>query len=80
MEQNQTNNYYLKEKGGSIGRQASNEIVIMDEFVSRHHAEIIYERERYYIRDCASSSGTFIKIMEKMELKNVFFTIFREWL
>jgi pSer/pThr/pTyr-binding forkhead associated (FHA) protein len=38
----------------------------MDEFVSRHHAEIIYESSKYYIRDCASSSGTFIKIIEKM--------------
>lgn len=54
-----------------IGRQASNEIVIMDEFVSRHHAEIIYQREQYFIRDCGSSSGTFLKITEKMELKRV---------
>ena len=29
IEQNQSN-YFLKEKGGMIGRQASNEIVIMD--------------------------------------------------
>jgi pSer/pThr/pTyr-binding forkhead associated (FHA) protein len=35
-------NFVLKEKGGMIGRHAQNEIVILDEFVSRYHAEIIY--------------------------------------
>jgi pSer/pThr/pTyr-binding forkhead associated (FHA) protein len=60
-----------------IGRHAQNEIVILDEFVSRYHAEIIYDLEQYFIKDCGSSSGTFLKIGGKKEIKNVIIYVFR---
>lgn len=54
--------YSLKEQGGMIGRNSKNEIHIVDENVSRFHAQIEYEAAKYYIRDYGSSSGTFIRI------------------
>jgi len=54
-----------------IGRNSKNEIHVVDENVSRFHAQIDYENGVYYIRDCGSSSGTFIRISEKTELKHV---------
>ena len=54
-----------------MGRYAQNEIPIPDEFISRLHAEIIFEDGEYYIRDYGSNSGTFIRITEKKKLYNV---------
>lgn len=57
--------YSLKEQGGMIGRNSKNEIHVVDENVSRFHAQIDYENRNYFIRDWGSSSGTFIRIAEK---------------
>lgn len=54
-----------------IGRNSKNEIHVVDENVSRFHAQIEYENRNYFIRDWGSSSGTFIRISEKTELKHV---------
>ena len=45
-----------------IGRNSRNEIHVVDESVSRFHAQIDYEGGDYYIRDKGSSSGTFLRI------------------
>ncbi len=43
-----------------IGRDAK-DIIINDQGVSRHHAELIALKDgRYYLTDCNSASGTFI--------------------
>jgi hypothetical protein len=39
----QANYYSFKNKGGTLGRNGANQIPISDEFVSRYHAEIIFE-------------------------------------
>ncbi|MFN8241778.1 MAG: FHA domain-containing protein [Bacteroidales bacterium] len=45
----------------SIGRSASNNIVISDEMVSRHHAEmVILDNGQVVLRDLGSSNGTFV--------------------
>lgn len=54
-----------------IGRNNKNQIHVADENVSRFHAQIEFEMNNYFIRDCGSSSGTFIRISEKTELKHV---------
>jgi pSer/pThr/pTyr-binding forkhead associated (FHA) protein len=46
-----------------------NEVVIYDESVSRHHAEIIFENDEFYLRDIGSTTGTYIKIVEKIDLE-----------
>lgn len=63
--------YCLKEEGAKIGRHSSNKILILEESVSRYHAEIEYEEGQFYIRDIGSTTGTFIKIIDKIELQEV---------
>src|SRR4030065_958798 len=44
----------------TIGRDISNDIVINDAEVSRNHARLILERDRYKIEDLNSTNGTYI--------------------
>jgi pSer/pThr/pTyr-binding forkhead associated (FHA) protein len=44
----------------TLGRQLENDIVFHEEFLSRFHAEIIYENEKYVLYDKNSTSGTFV--------------------
>jgi len=46
-----------------------NEVVIYDESVSRHHAEITYHNNEFYLKDIGSTTGTYIKITEKIDLE-----------
>lgn len=46
-----------------------NEVVIYDESVSRHHAEITYIEGEFYLKDIGSTTGTYIKITQKIELE-----------
>ncbi len=44
----------------SVGREEDNEVVLPDRRISRQHALIEREGDRYYIRDCGSKNGTFV--------------------
>jgi pSer/pThr/pTyr-binding forkhead associated (FHA) protein len=44
----------------TLGRQLENDIVFHEEFLSRFHAEIIYENNKYVLYDKDSTSGTFV--------------------
>jgi len=44
----------------TLGRQIGNDIVFQEEFLSRFHAEIIQENEKYVLVDKDSTSGTFV--------------------
>jgi len=50
--------YRLSEGSVSIGRDPSNAIVLPDNWVSRTHARIIQEGERFIIEDLGSVNGT----------------------
>jgi hypothetical protein len=50
--------YEITKKVTSIGTNDDNDIVLTDKAVSRHHAKIRVERERYFIYDLASTNGT----------------------
>ncbi len=52
--------WLLKRDEISIGREDSNDIVLPDRRVSRVHAVIEREGDRYYVRDCGSKNGTFV--------------------
>ncbi len=52
--------YPLRAWKSSIGRSESNDIVINDPAMSRHHAELTEENGRYYITDCGSSNGVVV--------------------
>jgi hypothetical protein len=60
----QSNNFYcINENGGRIGRHSNNEIVILEESVSRHHSIIEYKEDKFYLVDIGSTTGSFIKIV-----------------
>lgn len=65
----QTTFYCIKESGGKIGRHSSNQMVILEESVSRFHAEIVFKNKEFYIRDIGSTTGTFIKIPNNTQLE-----------
>lgn len=52
--------FEIKSDHLEIGREAGNEIQFHDSEVSRSHAELIREGQRYFLRDLGSSNGTFV--------------------
>lgn len=52
------NRYEIKEKAISIGSSDDNDIILKNKTVSRHHAKIRLERQKYFIYDLASTNGT----------------------
>ncbi len=50
--------YEIRKKIISVGTNDDNDIVLTDKAVSRHHAKIRIEREKYFIYDLASTDGT----------------------
>jgi pSer/pThr/pTyr-binding forkhead associated (FHA) protein len=50
----------LAKKVTTLGRQLENDIVFHEEFLSRFHAEIVYENEKFVLYDKDSTSGTFV--------------------
>jgi len=44
----------------TIGRHGSNGIILADQQVSRHHAEIAMQGDRWLIRDLGSANGTYL--------------------
>src|ERR1700735_5106720 len=62
----QNSAFCINENGGKIGRHFSNSILMLEKSVSRHHAEIKYDKnsETFTLNDMKSSTGTYIKIMQ----------------
>lgn len=54
----------------SIGRSLNSDLVLHDPSISRNHAEIRIENEKYYLYDLKSSSGSYInnRSIERGEL------------
>lgn len=44
----------------SIGRAVDNDIVLGASSVSRHHAKIVWDSDRYYLIDRESTNGSFV--------------------
>ena len=44
----------------TIGRDPGNDIILRDPKVSRHHAEVVFERGFFVLHDLASANGTFV--------------------
>lgn len=66
----QSNSFYcINETGGRIGRHSNNEIVILEESVSRHHSIIEYKEDKFYLVDIGSTTGSFIKVTKPLILE-----------
>ena len=56
--------YHLRAEGTSLGRGATNDIIVDDEAVSRFHsrlfAEPVFDKFQFYVQDLASANGTFV--------------------
>ena len=52
--------FHLNKSVTSIGRMLDNDLVIQEPLISRHHAEIHYEGDKYVLKDLNSTSGTFL--------------------
>jgi hypothetical protein len=50
----------LKRRVTTLGRQLENDIVFHEEYLSRFHAEIVYEHGTYVLYDKQSTSGTYV--------------------
>jgi pSer/pThr/pTyr-binding forkhead associated (FHA) protein len=57
----------IKKSVTSIGRKLSNDLVIRSSQVSRFHAEIRYQDEKFMLHDLDSTSGTFINNVQVEE-------------
>ena len=44
----------------TIGRQRSNDIILTDSHVSRHHAELRFFKGRFFLKDLGSTGGTLV--------------------
>jgi len=44
----------------TVGRDPGNDIILRDPKVSRHHAEIVFDRGFFVLHDLASANGTFV--------------------
>jgi len=44
----------------TVGRDPGNDILLRDPKVSRHHAEIVFERGFFVLHDLASANGTYV--------------------
>ena len=56
----------------SIGKDASNDILINDEHISKNHCKIFKDKGSYFLRDLASLNGTFLndKSIEQEKLND----------
>jgi pSer/pThr/pTyr-binding forkhead associated (FHA) protein len=50
----------LKKEAITVGREPQNDLVIVDQRVSRYHAQILHQGEHWVVHDLDSTSGTFV--------------------
>ena len=72
MYEDDVREYPLGDDTTTLGRIATNNIRLVDEMVSGHHAKIIRFQNNYFIEDIASTNGSFVngKRVRKCVLKD----------
>jgi len=64
--------YHLTKPKTSIGRRQNNDIVVSDLTISRNHAEIMADSNKFTLKDLSSRNGTYLngKPIKVAEIKN----------
>jgi len=72
MHEDDVREYPLKDDTTTLGRIGTNDIRLLDEMVSGHHAKVIRFQNNYFIEDIASTNGSFVngKRIRKCVLKD----------
>jgi type II secretory pathway predicted ATPase ExeA len=72
MHEDDIREYSLQDDTTTLGRIGTNDIRLLDEMVSGHHAKIIRFQNNYFIEDIASTNGSFVngKRIRKCVLKD----------
>ncbi len=52
--------YWLEQELTTIGRAPNNHLILSERFVSRHHAQLIRDQDRFSLVDLDSTSGTWV--------------------
>lgn len=60
MHEDDVREYHLKDDTTTLGRIGTNDIRLLDEMVSGHHAKIICFQNNYFIEDISSTNGSFV--------------------
>ena len=68
MDENNKNKWHIVEEA-KIGRHSSNQIIILEESVSRYHACMSQKEGKFYLKDVGSTTGSFLKIKSSINLK-----------
>src|SRR5262245_42325869 len=50
----------LTNRGLTIGRDSTNDIIVSYPFISRTHARITFDGQNYYVTDLGSANGTYL--------------------
>jgi len=64
---------YILDKDVKLGRSNDNEIILKDQFISKHHAKIAIDESQYFLEDLESANGTFLngtRINDVVRLNN----------
>ncbi len=72
MHEDDVREYPLKDGTTTLGRIGTNDIRLLDEMVSGHHAKIISFQNNYFLEDISSTNGSFVngRRVRKCVLKN----------
>ena len=68
MDENNRNKWHMIEDA-KIGRHSSNTVIVLEESVSRFHAQLLQKDKKFYLKDVGSTTGSFIKIKNSINLK-----------
>jgi sigma-B regulation protein RsbU (phosphoserine phosphatase) len=64
--------HYVFASGATIGRHYENSVVLLDPSISRHHARLEYQDDKFFIQDLSSSNGVYVNEVkvERREIKD----------
>jgi pSer/pThr/pTyr-binding forkhead associated (FHA) protein len=53
-----------------FGREKNNNYILKEKNISKEHFEILKKDEKYFLKDCGSTHGTFMNLESELEIKD----------